>query len=435
MALLRSTVRLRYAPYLSLDISPILHYDGMLLVTRIFKMAAFDTLEEAPGDPILDLTLAFKNDERKSKINLGVGAYKDSEGSSLVFNCVRQAEQQILDQRLDKEYPPIQGLQPFIEASIELVFGKDCDTRKIFGAQTLGGTGALRIAGEFLAKKNICSTIFLSDPTWGNHLSIFHNAGLKLDTYNYYDSLHKTVDFQALCNSVQQMPQNSAILLQPCCHNPTGTDLSFPQWEALCLLIKEKQVFPFFDLAYQGFDQGLEEDAKVIRMFAKHHPEMIVASSYSKNMGLYGERIGHLAICTENEKNARAVGSQVKQLIRSNYSMPPLYSGRIVSTILNSESLRNEWIKELANVRERIQEMRKQLVSGLIFKGGGRQFDYLADQTGMFSFSGINPEQACRLKSEQGIYMLKNGRINIAGLNAHNLDYFIDAILSVKEPS
>lgn len=396
-------------------------------------MAAFDKLEEVPGDPILDLTLAYKEDVRTSKVNLGVGAYKDSDGHSLVLNCVRNAEQMILEQHLDKEYPPISGLQSFIDASILLVFGKNCDPKRIFGAQTLGGTGALRVAGEFLAKNRICSKIYLSDPTWGNHLSIFHNSGLELDTYNYYDSPQKGVNFQALCDSVQQMPQRSAILLQPCCHNPTGTDLSFQQWEELSRLIKERQLFPFFDLAYQGFDQGLEEDAKVVRMFFEHHPEMIVASSYSKNMGLYGERAGHLAVCCESEKNAHAVGSLVKRLIRSNYSMPPLHTGRIVSTILNTESLRNEWVEELANIRGRINETRRNLVAGLLQKTKSKDYQYLANQRGMFSFSGMSPEQTHQLKSERGIYMLKNGRINIAGLNAHNLDYFIDSILSVHE--
>jgi len=396
-------------------------------------MAAFDKLEEVPGDPILDLTLAYQNDERTSKVNLGVGAYKDSEGHPLVLNCVRKAEQLIIDQHLNKEYLPIRGLKSYIDASIELVFGKDCDPSRIFGAQTLGGTGALRIAGEFLKRNEICSTIYLSDPTWGNHLSIFRNAGLTIDTYNYYDPLNHGVNFQALRDSVNRIPSGSAILLQPCCHNPTGTDPTFSQWEELCQLIKEKKIIPFLDLAYQGFDKGVEEDAKVVRLFAQNFSEMIVASSYSKNLGLYGERAGHLSIVCENEKSASIVGSQVKRIIRSNYSMPPLHGGRIVSTILNSEPLRNEWEEELGNIRSRIQETRKNLVSGLNARGGNQAYQYLSHQTGMFSFSGMNSDQAHRLKEEKGIYMLKNGRINIAGLNPNNLDYFIDSILSVQE--
>lgn len=396
-------------------------------------MTVFDSLEEAPGDPILDLTLAYKQDTRDSKVNLGVGAYKDSEGLPFVLNCVRNAEELIFKQHLNKEYQPISGNREYIDASIALVFGKDFPRERVFGAQTLGGTGALRIGGEFLARHNICSTIYVSDPTWGNHLSIFKNAGLNLDTYNYYDSLHHSVNFTAMCDSIRIMPAGSAILLQPCCHNPTGTDLTHSQWEELCMLVKEQGVFPFFDLAYQGFDKGLEEDTKVIRLFAEHHPNMMVASSYSKNMGLYGERVGHLAILCKDDKTAHNVGSQVKRVIRASYSMPPLHGGRIVAAILTTESLKKEWVEELGNIRGRIQEMRHNLVSGLSSKGQGETFEYLTHQTGMFSFSGMNPDQAHRLKEERGIYMLKNGRINIAGLNSENIEYFVDAILAVHE--
>lgn len=396
-------------------------------------MTVFDSLEEAPGDPILDLTLAFKKDARDTKVNLGVGAYQDSEGLPFVLNCVRNAEELIYNRHLDKEYQPIPGNREYIDASIKLVFGHDFPYERVFGTQTIGGTGALRIAGEFLYRQQICSTIYLSDPTWGNHLSIFKNAGLQLDTYNYYDSLHHRVNFPAICESIRQIPKGSAILLQPCCHNPTGTDLSFAQWEELCFLIKEQEVFPFFDLAYQGFDKGLEEDAKVVRFFAQHHPEMIVASSYSKNLGLYGERLGHLAILCKDERAAQIVGSLTKRIIRASYSMPPLYGGRIVAAILTTDSLKKEWEEELANIRGRIQEMRYNLVAGLGAKGQAERFEYLSHQTGMFSFSGMTTDQTHRLKEERGIYMLKNGRINIAGLNSENIDYFIDSILAVQE--
>lgn len=396
-------------------------------------MTVFDSLEEAPGDPILDLNIAYKQDTRDSKVNLSVGAYKDSEGLPFVLNCVRNAEKLVFKQHLNKEYPPISGNKEYSEASISLVFGKNFLAERVFGAQTLGGTGALRIGGEFLARNTICSTIYLSDPTWGNHLSIFRNAGLNLDTYNYYDPLNHTVNFKAMCESIRKIPSNSAILLQPCCHNPTGTDLTYSQWEELCFLIKEQKIIPFFDLAYQGFDKGLEEDAKVIRLFAQHHPSILVASSYSKNMGLYGERAGHLAILCKDDKIAHIVGSHVKRIIRASYSMPPLHSGRIVAAILTTDSLKKEWIEELGNIRGRIQEMRRILFAGLSAKGQGETFEYLTHQTGMFSFSGMNPDQTHRLKEKQGIYMLKNGRINIAGLNSENIDYFVDAILAIYE--
>lgn len=394
-------------------------------------MVFFDTLEQLPNDPILSLTSFFMNDPRSTKINLGVGSYKNSEGLPVVLKCVSHAEQMILEQNLNKEYPPIEGDKDYIKGSIRLIFGDEYDCAQIFGAQTLGGTGALHVGGEFLVRNKICNRIFLSNPTWSNHYSIFRNAGLAIETYPYYDSGKNQIDFSAMCAFIQTIPEGSAILFQPCCHNPTGIDPAIEQWAEIAALVKRKRLLPFFDLAYQGLDQGIQQDCQVIKLFANTIPEFLVASSYSKNLGLYGERVGHLAIVCKSTQNVENVGSQIRSIIRGNYSMPPLQGQRIVTTILNSGSLREQWEKELGELRERIQSMRALLFEKLFEKGVGEQFQFLKNQTGMFSFSSLNPEQVNKLKSQFGIYMPSNGRINVAGLNTANLDYFIDALLSV----
>jgi len=394
-------------------------------------MTYFDSIEKAPSDPILGLTLAYREDTRDQKVNLGVGAYKNAEGNPQVLTCVRKAEQHILNQQLNKEYLPIQGDDDYIRETLSLIFGKNCDKERIFGAQTVGGTGALRIGGEFLFDQKLSTTIFLSNPSWGNHRPIFRRSGLKIDTYDYYDPQHHRLDFPGMCASIKKMPPGSTILMQPCCHNPTGVTPSLDQWKELSELIQHQKVIPFFDLAYQGFEKGLDEDAAVIRYFMDQGHEMLVASSYSKNFGLYGERVGHLAVVASNSKSAEALGTQVKQIIRGCYSMPPLQGARIVKTILGSSELRAEWEQELDTIRLRINEMRHALASGI----GEQNFSFVDQQTGMFSFSGLNQDQVNRLKQEYGIYMLSNGRLSISGLNTHNMNYVIKALLSVKEPS
>ncbi len=392
----------------------------------------FNSLEQLPNDPILSLTSSFKNDPRLKKINLGVGTYKNSKGLPVVLNCVSQAEKLILEQGLNKEYPAIEGNQDYINATVQLIFGNEFDTDCIFGAQTLGGTGALRIGGEFLTRNKICNTIFISDPTWPNHYSVFRNSGFTIQTYPYYDPFEHRFNFSALYSFIQTMPNGSAILFQPCCHNPTGIDPTLADWERIIILVKEKRLLPFFDLAYQGFDQSLQQDSQVIRLFAKSIPEFLVASSYSKNFGLYGERVGHLAIACRSKKSAEKVGSHIRKIIRGNYSMPPLQGQRIITTVLNSKSLRAEWENELEEIRGRIQRMRKLLIEKLFEKGAGKHFQFLKHQTGMFTFSGLEANQVNKLRNLYGIYMPANGRINVAGLNDNNLDYFIDALLSVS---
>ena len=392
-------------------------------------MSLFDKLELLPGDPILSLSRQFKEDTHKKKANLGVGAYKDSEGRPVVLTAVRKAETMMLEKHLNKEYPPIQGHADFINESLKLIFGEK-EIGNVFGVQTIGGTGALRIGGDFLSQ-HITKKIYLSEPTWPNHKSIFTRAGMEIGWYPYYDATNKRLDFSGMCEAIQKMELNSAILFQGICHNPTGFDPSFEQWKKLSELVKKQHIIPFFDFAYQGFGDDLDEDAKPIRYFVAQGHEMLVAGSYSKNLGLYGERVGTLSVVTQNKNLKDKVGSHIKQIIRGTYSMPPLQGARIVATILQSEELRKEWVHELTTMRERIKVMRCALVAGLLAKGHKDKFSFMNQQRGMFSFSGLNQEQVQRLQKEYNIYMLKNGRINVAGLNRNNMDYVIESIISV----
>lgn len=393
-------------------------------------MSLFDKLELLPSDPILSLSRQFAEDTHEKKANLGVGAYKDSEGRPVVLTAVRKAETMMLEKHLNKEYPPIQGHADFINESLKLIFGEK-KIGNIFGAQTIGGTGALRIGGDFLSQ-HITKKIYFSEPTWPNHTSIFARAGMGIGWYPYYDATNKRLDFSGMCEAIQKMEPNSAIMFQGTCHNPTGFDPSFEQWKELSELVKKQHLIPFFDFAYQGFGDDLDEDAKPIRYFVAQGHEMLVAGSYSKNLGLYGERVGTLSVVTQNKNLKDKVGSNIKQIIRGTYSMPPLQGARIVATILQSEELRKEWVHELTSMRERIKVMRGALVSGLIDKGHEDKFSFMNQQRGMFSFSGLNQEQVRRLKKEYNIYMPKNGRVNIAGLN-RNMDYVIKSIVSVIE--
>jgi aspartate aminotransferase len=397
-------------------------------------MSIFNSVEMRPDDPILGLSLAFAEDPRAQKVNLGVGAYKNAEGKPQVFSCVHKAEKILLEKNLNKEYPPILGNPDFIRESLQLIYGKNSSALaagSICAAQTLGGTGALRIGGDFLTANQLCSTIYLSDPTWPNHITIFLRAGMKVDTFTYYDMNNNVLNFTGMRQSLEKAPPGSVVLLQPCCHNPTGLSPSTEQWEQVSQLMKHHKLIPFFDLAYQGFDQDLDEDAAVVRRFAEAGHEMLVAYSFSKNLGLYGERTGLLSVVCNNSDNALRVQSQLKQIIRASYSMPPLQGQRIATTVLQSNELRQEWVHELQNVRHRIQEVRKIFLSSLQAASGDAFFDFLSNQKGMFSFSGLNREQVTQLKQKYGIYMPLNGRLNITGINMANKDYVVKSILSV----
>lgn len=396
-------------------------------------MPFFNDIPLLPDDPILGLPIAFAADPHPNKINLGIGAYKTAEGHPLVLSSVRKAESLLLQRHLNKEYLPIEGDPEFLRYSLQLLLGGDSPLYQIghyFAAQSVGGASALRIGSEFLAKF-VSKTIFISQPSWSNHKQIFEKSGLNVGSYPYFDPQKQLLDFPGMCEAIRNMPPGSVILLHGCCHNPTGIDPTFDQWKELSNLIKEQQILPFFDIAYQGFGHGLDLDAQAIRHFVNEGHEMLIAYSFSKNFGLYGERVGFLTIVCSSADRVPKIASQIRNLIRGNYSNPPLHGARIVSTILKSHELTLEWKTELNNMCERVKEMRKALIAALFVKGQDRNFAYMHQQIGLFSFTGLNPDQVQRLRKEKAIYMPNNGRINIAGLNTQNVAYVAEALLSV----
>lgn len=396
-------------------------------------MSFFESLTELPEDPIVHLPIAFAADSRPNKVNLGVGSYKDSEGHSLILPSVRDAETTLLKEPSNKDYLPIQGSETFLKANVELVLGKtfsDIYPGGYFSVQTLGGTGALRIGGEFLAQE-IAKTIFIPNPTWPNHKLVFTRAGLKVHTYSYYAERTHQLDFSGMCSDISNMPPGSCILLHACCHNPTGIDPTMAQWKELSSLIKKQKLIPFFDLAYQGFVKSPDEDAQAIRYFVEQGHEMLIANSFAKNMGLYGERVGGLTVLARHNDASKKIGSQLKQTVRANYSCPPLHGMKIVTTILNSDLLKAEWLEDLSDMRTRLQEMRRTFVSGLAERDAHKDWSFITRQNGFFSFLGISPEQVQRLLKEYAIHMPSSGRINVAGLNPYNMDYVIEALIAV----
>jgi aspartate/tyrosine/aromatic aminotransferase len=395
-------------------------------------MSFFNDVELLPDDPILGLPLLFAADPHPQKVNLGIGAYKNGEGQPHVLNAVRQAEVLLLQKNLNHEYLPIDGNPDFIKSGLELLFGREnplLTSGELYGAHTVGGSGALRIGGEFLADL-LGKALYLSQPSWSNHTQLFKKSGLTLGNYPYYDPATGSLDFKEMCKAIHKMDTGSIVLLHGCCHNPTGVDPTPDQWRELSKIMKEKKLFPFFDIAYQGFGQDLDQDAYAIRHFAKEGHEMLVAYSFSKNFALYGERVGMLMIRSTKPESIPAIASQIKYLIRCNYSNPPVHGSRIISTILQSPELLEEWKKEVETMCARIKEMRQSLVASLQLKGHGN-FTPLLKQTGLFSFMGLNTDQVMKLRKEKGIYMPTNGRINIAGLNHKNLEYTAEAITSV----
>jgi len=397
-------------------------------------MSIFGSIEQLPPDPIFGVNTQYDQDPRPGKINLGIGVYKNAEGKSEVLGCVRIAENQIAGQNLDKQYQSILGNEVFISETLKLIFGQNSAVlrdRKVVGAQTIGATGALRVAAEFLLQNKVNDTIFLSDPTWTNHINVFRNAGMRIASYPYYDSDHHAYNFYAMQDAIEKIPRGGIILLQPCGHNPTGVGPSIQQWKTLAMQIKLRQILPFFDFAYHGFERGLEEDCEVVRLFVAMKQELLVAYTYSKNLGLYGERIGLLsAVTSDPGANARVL-SHLQQRIRGNYSSPPLQGQRIATTILQSDELRKKWGHELMGIRSRINEMRVAFASGLRAKGCSN-FAHIAQGKGMFACTGFDRDRIGTLSKEFGIYMPLSGRINLASLNWNNIESVINAFLSVS---
>lgn len=389
-----------------------------------------ESIDLAPDDAILILPILFAKDPRPFKVNLGIGSYQTADGKPYVLNVVKKAEQIIASQHLNEEYLPIEGHAGYIEEGLKLVLGQEIKRENIFACQTIGGTGALNLAANFLSQE-VSRHVYIPDPTWANHKKVFASTGLKVLSYPYYDFKTHSVDFSAISSFIKTIPPGSSIILHSCCQNPTGADLRFREWQELSHLILAQQIFPIFDNAYQGFGTSMEEDAKPIRLFLADGHEMLVATSYSKNIGIYGERAGHFALVAHKQDTAKKCASHIKQIIRTIYSSPTLHTARIVHSILSDQELKKEWLEEVENMRTRINAMRESLASGLEAKGCREDFSYLKEEKGFFSLLGIDVEKTLKLREEKGIYLQANGRINIAGLNPSNLDYVIDSICSI----
>lgn len=394
----------------------------------------FEQVSMAPADPILGLTDAFKNDPRESKINLGVGIYKNESGLTPILATVKEAEKRLLSSETTKSYLSIEGFAAYGAAVQKLLFGADAEiiqSNRARTAQVPGGTGALRTGADFAIKKLGIKKIWVSNPTWANHGNVFKTAGLQVASYDYYNAQTRDLDFDAMLASLQSVEDGDLVLFHGCCHNPTGIDPTPEQWEVLAKLIAETGAIPFFDFAYQGFAKGVEEDAQGLRIFAKYNKELLVANSFSKNFGLYNERVGGITLVAQDSEIAESAFSQIKAGIRSNYSNPPAHGAAVVTTILNDSELYKQWVQEVADMRERIQEMRDLFVVTLKEKGVQGDYSFISRQNGMFSFSGLSVEQVTRLKDEFAVYIVGSGRISVAGMTKDNMQPLCAAIAEV----
>ena len=394
----------------------------------------FESAPLNPPDSIFGLIEQFKKDENPLKINLSVGVYQDESGTTPVMQCVRLAEEKLLAGYGTKSYLPIDGAPAYNQAIGKLILGEslyESPSVHSVSAQTPGGTVSLRLAGELLRRVFNVNTVWMSNPTWANHPKIYGAAGLEVKKYDYLDEQGTGLDFDRILESLRDAQPNEAVLLHTVCHNPTGVDPTIEQWKVLGEFIKERQLFPIFDFAYQGFGESLDADAFPIRNFIESGGEALVCNSFSKNFGLYAERVGGISAISPNAETAAAMLSQIKLTIRTMYSNPPLHGGAIVNTVLHDSELRNLWTSELTEIRQRILELREKFVGAMQARVPEKNFEYINRQRGMFSYSGLTAEQVERLKSEHSIYILGSGRINVAGINSENLDRLCDAIASV----
>jgi len=397
-------------------------------------MSLFSAVEMAPRDPILGLNEAFNADTRTTKVNLGVGVYTNEEGRIPLLRAVAKAEQARIEAHAPRGYLPIEGIAAYDQAVQKLIFGADSHLLaegRVVTTQALGGTGALKVGADFIKRLLPDAVVAISDPSWENHRALFESAGFPVQNYRYYDSTTHGVNRAGLLEDLKALPARSVVVLHACCHNPTGVDLNTEDWLNILEVLKEREHVPFLDIAYQGFGDGIEEDAAAVRLFAKSGLTFFVSSSFSKSFSLYGERVGALSIVTESKEQAAKVLSQVKRVIRTNYSNPPTHGATVVATVLNSPELRALWEEELGEMRSRIRDMRVAFVEQLATLGAKRDFSFVAQQRGMFSYSGLTAEQVERLKSEFGIYAVSTGRICVAALNNGNLSAVTKAIASV----
>ncbi len=397
-------------------------------------MSLFDSVTQAPADPILSITEAFKADSNPDKINLSVGVFVNDSGVTPILETVHESEKRLAASNTTKSYLPITGSPKYASLTQRLCFGEelaDSFSGRIVTAQTPGGTGALRVAADFIKGNLNTNSAWLSNPTWANHKGIFATAGLETKVYSYFDAKSLRLDYPAFLESIKAIPSGDVVILHACCHNPTGADLSPKQWDEVAGIASEKGWIPLLDFAYQGFGSDIEEDAYAPRAFAKAGLPLFVCQSFSKNLGLYQDRVGALHIVVGSEDESKRVASQVKIAIRTNYSNPPAHGGAIVETILADSDLRTRWVKEVDDMRTRIHEVRHQFVTALADAGVSQDFSFLIDQKGMFSFTGLTKEQAITLRNEHSIYIVDSGRINVAGITSHNLSRLVSVLKDI----
>jgi len=402
-------------------------------MTSTPSASLFGAIEMAPRDPILGITEAFNADTNPAKINLGVGVYYDNNGKVPLLECVQKAEAKLMEQPAPRTYLPIEGLAAYDKAVQELVFGADSaviQEKRALTVQAIGGTGALKIGADFLQRFLPSSDVYISDPSWENHRALFESAGFTVHNYAYYDAATRGVDFDGMLAALKAMPAGSIVVLHACCHNPTGADLTQEQWDQVIAVVQAGRLVPFLDMAYQGFANGISEDGAVVRRFAATGMALLVSNSFSKSFSLYGERVGALSIVATSAEEAARVLSQLKRVVRTNYSNPPTHGGKVVATVLSTPELRALWEEELAGMRVRIREMRGAMVEKLKEKAPGHDFEFVRRQVGMFSYSGLTKEQVGKLR-EQSIYAVDTGRICVAALNSTNIDRVVDAVAKV----
>jgi len=397
-------------------------------------MSLFTAVEMAPRDPILGLNEQFNADTNPNKVNLGVGVYYDDEGKLPLLQCVRAAEKQMADAPKARGYLPIDGIAAYDSAVKTLVFGADSEpikSNRIATVQGLGGTGGLKVGADFLKRVNPNAKVLISDPSWENHRALFSQAGFTVETYPYYNAAKRGIDFDGMLTALNMAPEGTIVVLHACCHNPTGYDITPEEWDQVIAAVKARKLVPFLDMAYQGFGHGIAEDGAVIGKFVASGQDFFVATSFSKSFSLYGERVGALSVLCADKDEAGRVLSQLKIMIRTNYSNPPTHGAQVVATVLNTPELRTLWEKELGDMRLRIKQMRLALVEKLKAAGVKQDMSFITQQIGMFSYSGMTKAQMERLRNEFGVYGVDSGRICVAALNSKNIGYVCESIAKV----
>ena len=397
-------------------------------------MSLFSAIEMAPRDPILGLIEQFSADSNPNKVNLGVGVYYDDSGKLPLLKCVQAAEAQIMGTPKARGYLPIDGIAAYDGAVKGLVFGTNSEavqSDRVATIQAIGGTGGLKVGADFLRRLGTSDTVLISDPSWENHRALFTAAGFQVGTYPYYDADKRGINFEGMLAGLKAAAAGTVVVLHACCHNPTGYDITPEQWDQVVAVVKEKQLTPFLDMAYQGFGFGIQEDGAVIQKFVDAGLTVLVSTSFSKSFSLYGERVGALSVLCTDKAEAAKVLSQLKITIRTNYSNPPIHGGSVVATVLGTPELRAQWEVELAEMRDRIKTMRKTLVDGLKAAGVTQDMSFITQQIGMFSYSGLTKDQMVRLRTEFGVYGTDTGRMCVAAMNSKNIDHVCRSVAAV----